>query len=543
MRSLAHARRRNDDGIIAVVAALVICFVIVPLASLAVDIGVQRIATRDVQALADVVALDLARELDGRAYSQLQPNLQTWADTSAARNRGVGRARTVRAELGRVDDSLYTPDNPGAVFVPITSDAGGVPTAVRITASSTVDFAIQGGSGGVTRTAIGRTDSSACFRIGSYALNLDSQKSALLNALVGDALDGNAASLSALSYSGLASSSVSLGDLAAAMHLATPDDLFKLDDLSLHDLFSATATALSSEGGSAADIALLNTLASANLSGLAHIQFRKLVSIDSGAGSALATSINVLDIVAGSAFLANGTNALAVPSISAGVPNVGTVTGSLHVIQAPVLKCGHVGASTPTSQFSLDLNVDVANMTLLGMAATSKVTFHVDLAQATGTLTKIVCGSPEGIDVSVASQLSQLSSTLNVDLKLLGVVVAKVVGNVGTFGPAGTGSVSIRIPPNTYGQPVSSGSGVVLPQMASSNLSVPYAAGLPLGVTVPGIISSVFSSIVAPTVNPLTTNLNTIVNTPVSKLLGLELGGADVFAVRAPSCGDVSLAG
>jgi uncharacterized membrane protein len=546
MRSLVRHRRRDDDGVIAVVTALIMCFVLVPLASFAVDIGVQRVATRDMQAVADVVALDLSRQLDGRTYSQLQPHLQTWASTSAARNVSMGRARTVTAELGIIDESKYTPTNPDAIFVPVTTDAGGVPTAVRVTASARVDFSIHGGSGGVTRTAIGRSDSSACFKIGSYALNLNTQKSTLLNALVGDALDGNAASLSALSYTGLAGSSITLTDLAAAMHLGTTDDLFKLDNLSLNTLFQASATALSTEGGSAASVALLNTLASANLSGLAHIKFSDLVSIDAGAGSALATSVNVLDLVAGSAFLANGTNALAVPSISAGVPNVAGVSASLHIIQAPVLRCGHVGSTQKTSQVTLDMTVNVSNMTLLGMAATSKIVFHVDLAQATGTLTKILCGPPaDGIDVSVASSLSQLSTVLTTSLKLLGVVVANTTGSVSTLAPAATSTVQIRIPPNAYDQPVSSGSGVVLPQMSSGNVTTTATGlgALPLGVTTATISASVYSSIVTPTLNPLTTNLNTNVIAPISKLLGLELAGADVFAVQKPTCNDVSLVG
>jgi uncharacterized membrane protein len=537
MRSWAN-RRRDERGIIAIFVSLVTCFTLIPIAAFAVDIGVQRVARRDMQALADVVALDLGRELDGRTYSQLQPHLQALADKSAARNSSIGRARAVRAELGVVDESKYTPADPGAIFTPITPDAGGIPNAIRVSATTTVDFAIHGGSGSAVRTAIARADSSACFAVGSYALNLDSSKSLLLNWLINDALN-----LSAISYTGLANANISLHRLALAMGLGTTDELLKLKNVSLNSLFSASATALSQDGGEAADVTLLNQLASASFSGLAHIDFSDLVSIDSGSGSALATSLNVLDLVAGSAFLANGTNALSIPSITAGVPNVGSVTASLHVIQAPVVKCGHVGTQVSTSQITLDVNSTLTNVGLLGMTASSTASFHVDVAKATGTLTKIVCGNPEGIDVSVASSLSQLASSLDTDLKLLSVVVAHVDGDVGTLAPAATSTVSIRIPPNSYGQPVSSGSGVVVPQMASGNLSGHVLGTLPLGVTGSSILTSVYSSIVTPTLNPLTTNLNSIVNGPLSKLLGTEFGGADVFAVQKPSCNEVALVG
>jgi uncharacterized membrane protein len=289
----------------------------------------------------------------------------------------------------------------------------------------------------------------------------------------------------------------------------------------------------------------MNTLASASYSGLATFKFTDLIAIDSGAGSALQASINLLDLVAGSAFIANGTNALAIPSITAGVPNVSSVTASLKIIEAPIMKCGHLGSSVHTSQVTLNVHATLSNMTLLSLlTASSTVDFSVSLADATGTLTKIVCGPPDGMDVAVASSLSQLSTHLTVNLKsLLGIAVARVDGNVGTAAPAATNTVSIRIPPNAYNSPVSAGSGVVVPQMASGNLAFTLLGVLPLGTSQASIMSAVNTSIVSAIVNPLTTNLNNVVNGPLSGLLGLELGGADVFAVQKPSCTDVSLEG
>jgi uncharacterized membrane protein len=540
MRLLPAARRRDEQGIVAVVMALIICFTMIPLAALAVDIGVQRVARRDMQALADVVALDVARQLDGRTYSQLQGNLQAWADKSAARNDGIGETRTVVPELGRIDESRYSTTDGEAIFVPITSDSGGIPTAVRVTASATVGFNLAPGTGGATRTAIAQSRSSACIKIGSYAANLDSKKSALLNHLVGDALN-----LSAVSYTGLANANISLLGLATELGVATPQELLDLDNLSLNDLYLASAKALSNEGGEIADITLLNQLASASLSGLAHINVSDLIAMENGSGSALATSLNVLDLVAGSAFLANGTSALSVPSVTAGVPNVGAVSASLHIVQAPVMWCGHVGSSRRTSQVTLDLTVTLANLNILGLAAGSTVHVQVDLAEATGTMTKIQCGpgNPDGVEVSVASSLSQLSTGLDVDLKLLGLAVAHVDGDVGTLAAPANQAVAITVPPRAYDEFVSSGSGVVLPQMSSGNLSIQILGGLPPLVSDASILASVYSSIVLPTLNPLTTNLNSDVIGPVSKLLGLQLGGADVALVRKPSCTDVSLVG
>ncbi|WP_141006782.1 hypothetical protein [Nocardioides humi] len=60
----------------------------------AVDLGMQRVARADMQALADVVALDLARELDGRTVNALVDVLEEKKERSLARNHDmVGSAK------------------------------------------------------------------------------------------------------------------------------------------------------------------------------------------------------------------------------------------------------------------------------------------------------------------------------------------------------------------------------------------------------------------------------------------------------------------
>ena len=192
--------------------------------------------------------------------------------------------------------------------MPITSDAGGIPTAVKVTATGRVGFSFAGGSGGVVRTAVARSQSSACFKLGSWALMLNSQNSPLLNALVGDALN-----VSAISYTGLANADVSLLGLAAELGAGTTDELLALDNLSLNQLYLASAHALQKQGGDTADVTLLNQLASLNLGALPHVRFGDLIALTAGDDAALSTSVNLLDLVATSALVANGTNALTRP--------------------------------------------------------------------------------------------------------------------------------------------------------------------------------------------------------------------------------------
>lgn len=531
-------RPRDERGVMALAIALITCFTLVPIAAYAVDIGMQRVARRDVQAVADLVALDLARQLDGRTYSQLQGNLQALADKSAARNSAGSVAPTVSAQLGRLDDNSWTTSNPDAYFTPVNSDADGIPNAVKVTARTSVNFSIHGGSGGAARTAIGRSQANACFDIGSFALNLNSAKSTLLNSLINDSLN-----LSAISYTGLANADVSLLGLATELGVGTPNELMNLNNLSLNQLFLASAEVLQSEGGEAADIALLNSLATANLSSLPTIKFSDLFQLGSASPSAMDLTVNLLDLVSTAAFVANGTNALAIPTLSAGIPNVAGVSASLKVIQKPEGACGPVGTKLKTSQVDLDVTFTLANVSILTLQAQSTLTLHLSLAEALGTLTSIQCGNPEGFDVSVASALSQATSSLHVDLKLLGLTIATVDLAPGTTAPAATNTVQFRNPPDSYGTAKSTGSGVALSTVTMTSADVVLLGILPLGLTTGGITSALLSTLITPTVNPLITNANAILVGPLADLLGLNLGGADIIPERPIVCNDVKMAG
>src|SRR3546814_9751778 len=72
--------------------------VLVGVCSLAIDIGYQRVAKRDMQAIADIVSMDMARKLDGKTTGQLSGS--TWNDALADSlnrndNSSVGEPLTV----------------------------------------------------------------------------------------------------------------------------------------------------------------------------------------------------------------------------------------------------------------------------------------------------------------------------------------------------------------------------------------------------------------------------------------------------------------
>ena len=549
MRGLTGRRRdRDEHGVVAIAIALITCFTLVPMGAYAVDIGVQRVARRDVQAVADVVALDLARELDGRTWSELQPGMQALANKSVARNSAGSETPIVTVQLGKLDETKWA-SNPSGYFIPITSNAGGVPTALKVTARTSVKFSIHGGDGAVSRSAIARADDEACFRLGSFAARVSTSGS-LLNSLINDSLN-----VTVVGYQGLATSNIQLGDLAAQLGAGTPDELMALNNVSLGTLFTAAAHVLQSNGGSAANITLLNQLASSSFNGVTstHVKMSDLIDVASGSKSALATSINVYDLVATTAFVANGSNFLAIPDIRVGIPGLSSsvVTANLKVIQAPERACGRRGKQKSTSQVTLNLTMALpsTNISLglgLGLLTTaSTFTASVDLAQATGTLTNIVCGpgtTDGGVDVSVAAALAKISTTLHVDIKSLGITAATVDTGSGGSLAANTSSVSIRVPPDTYDTPKSTSSAASFTSVSNITSANVKLLGLNAGL-VGNVVAGVNSGIIQAYVNPLIANLNSLLITPLSQALGLRLGGADVFAVSHPTCGDVSLAG
>jgi len=531
----------------ALAIALITCFTLVPLAAFAVDIGVQRVARRDVQAVADVVALDLARQLDGRTYSVLQPLMQGLADKSLARNGTGAGTVSVSVQLGKLSDGSWSASNPGAYFTAITSNAGGLPSAVKVTASTSVNLNLHGGKGGAVRHAIARSQSSACFRLGSFAARVATSGS-LLNGLLNDSLN-----LTVVGYQGLATSSITLGALATELGVGSPEELMALHNVSLGTLFTAAAHVLQSNGGSSANVTLLNSMASSSFSGVIHTQINMsdLFNLTTGSDSAFATSLNLYDLVATTAFVANGTNFLAIPNLTVGIPGLApsAVTASLKVIQAPERACGSTGATLTTSQVTLNLSVNLPATNIpiaLGLLTTSStLTATVNLAQATGTLTKIQCGpgaTDGGIDVQVASALSKVTTSLHVDIKSLGIPAATVDTGAGSTLLGSTSTVSIHVPPDTYNTPKSTGPPATFSTMNNIISSDVHLLGLSLGL-VGNVVVGINTGIIQAYVNPFIANLNNLLTVPLTQALGLRIAGADVFAVDHPECGDVALAG
>ncbi|GAB2984572.1 pilus assembly protein TadG-related protein [Nocardioides montaniterrae] len=566
--------RRDERGAVAVLAAFVLVIVLA-VAAMVVDLGMQRVARTDMQSLADVVALDLARDLDGRTVAQLQPVVSSDAVASIARNLAtVGTRPTATVELG-------TASSTGA-FVALAS---GSPTAVRVSVGTRVAFAFGGitgkDSGAASRSAMAVASSNACFRLGSFAGALrsgDSAVAGVFEALVGDP-DALGVNLRSVSYQGLLTSYVDLGLLAAQLGAASPQALVDRGDISVQQLLSAGARVLDAQGSSSASV-ILGAIA-AKTSSTATVGLGDILSL--GNGSALGSSVNVIDLVGAAALsagehtqLANQNNLLDTGVVWS-TPHASSGDVGLSVIEPPREGCGAPGTATASTgqvriatDFGFNLPNKVSGFSGLSVGTvadptSTQGTIHVDagLAGANGVLSGVTCGSAVETRVRVDTRL--MTATITLPFRVKGTLSVAGLGlvtvdlqatastSVSTAASTGSTDTAYDVPPHDYTDPQSSpgSNGYVglsppkvsidLAHSSATLLGVPWKIDLgPQGLG--PLVSALTSSVIVTSLAEVTTNINAAV-TPLAKLLGIQLAGADVFGVPTPTCAQPRLAG
>lgn len=610
-------RTRDERGsLLPVMAALFTVLLLI--AAMAVDLGVQRSARRDMQALADIVALDLARLLDGRSAADIRAGaggktpLEDAKSASLARNKDtiIGDdpsactdGACVRAYLVAVDEDGNYSTTGGVPQEVSTTD---VPNGVVVVASTEVGFAFSGlvgvGEGGASRSALGIAQSSACYQLGSYVASISPSSSEVFGDLLKPIL--GASTLSAVGYNGLASAKVSLFDLihAPSIGVGTVDELLAMPSLTVADLFLASAYVLTGQGKIAE--AEVFTLASTSVIAPFVLDFNDILAIDGSSDAVLHTYFNALDLLVGTAFLANGENLLDIQNLQAKLASVGVTNTELKIIEKARRWCtGYSTTGPETSQlkFKSTIKVETDNSPLLQTPKSKlrlidiatgqpnngiSLSLNVDLAGARAVLTSASC-NPDVFDIDVWTNLLTASLTGTayvggeitgtVDLGLLGVVDVKVPVTFGVtvsasaFEPAATEPehVQLSYPPLNYGDYVSVGSGdVVLPDASVTlapgtldiepvSVEVENALGVKVTVQVPqalldGVVNPVIANLLAPTgalvdrfvpiVQPLVDKINDIL-VQLNAALGMNLGGADVYAMEAPTCNAPKLAG
>lgn len=575
----------------AVFTALVMSFVLIGVTAFAVDLGMQRVVRRDMQALADIVAMDLAREINGRTKMQLaqtagdMSNATSAVRASVARNAGtLGEDLVVDVAWGSYANGVWDP----------TADP---PSAVKVTASSSVDFSFMEGSGGATRTAYASASSTACYRLGSFVASIDSADSTVLgplNHLLG-------VNLGLVSYQGLAKADVTLGQLAARPSIGTPEQLLT-GTVQYRTLLQAMLDVLTEENKPANHVAIqaLGVLINAT-SSTPSLKLGDVLHVAPSDVAALETDLNILDII-GSARVATGQHFIDIPKLHAGVAGLGNhISGAIQLISAAELACGK--PNTPetvakNSQLKGTLGIDFFNLPSLNLGvatlqtAKGDGTIEVNIGEGTGQLVsppEVYCGAgtavdPHAYDVEVSTNLASYRLNMNLtvegDLKIsvledlgladlldniLGGILGSIFGNpnkktdleiklslsVGTGGAPGESVAHLKMPPNDK-TPVRTGSDVrlhldsLVPTITSIKVGGASVDNIPLmkpltDLVINGLVGA-NAHFLTKTVEPLLENLEGLLIEPVAKMVGLRFGGADVYAAGV-KCGSPQLTG
>jgi len=510
-------------------------------AALAIDIGSLAQDARQDQKVADLAALDAVR--GGPA------TYQALAEASAVRN---GFPTTT---AGYSVTALEGVKVNGAC----QATAGAGTACVTVTSPYTNKFPFVTGRASVTRAGVASNKAFGGFTIGSSLETFDTSRSAILDRFMGRILKGSNISTGLVSWSGLASSNVTLEALrsnlvSAAVSAGSVTGLMNAN-VTLNQLMTAAASALTAQGPTgAAQAAILNTLKlQVTSTTLASFKLGDFMTVASGADNmALGSTLNVFQLVTAAAQVANGNNFVDVSDVGITVPGVSTSKASLQVIEPPKFYFGPVGAGRSTAQISLtvtpNLDMPITVAGLVGARVKNDLPIKMTGAGAMGTLKAANCGTTSGITVTVdpsafsgsaATTLRVHSTVLGSDVPVLDIPTTSVVPTT----DGGATDLSFTYPtefPPPLGTETSKHAGS---QPVGLSGLMTFTPGTP--VVLNAVAAPLVGSIVSATMtalSPLVGQVDDRVLTPLLKALGTDIGSADVTAISL-QCNTPTLSG
>ncbi|MBN2701788.1 MAG: TadG family pilus assembly protein [Methylohalobius sp. ZOD2] len=551
---------RHQRGVIGIWGALTLGLAVL-FTVLSVDTGRIMMEQRRLQKIADVAALDAASQT-GACGDGTHAPAQAAAQASADRN-DLGPDGTLEVMLG---DILTNADGV-RTFQATDPD---IAMAVQVTAGNSVPASlVAGGIFGETvnlrASAVARRQALAGFSGGSLLASMNSEDSALLNALLGGVLGSNV-NLELVSYNGIANiQKLTLADLVnATAGVGTVNELLDAD-LSLNQWLQIYADAVNASGvADATVIAATQTLANAAVSNLSA-NFGDILAVTApNQEEAANASINLLDLITTTALVANGQNALSLPlnvSLPGELLNVQT---TLEVIEPPQIVIGPPGRDedgnwrtqmhtaqirllTPV-QSTIDLNV----AGLAGVRAEVDLALQLNVAQGSAWLEKIQCrrignggsvatiGAQPGIaSLNLVRAVDPTSPGARIDvsaiLLLTRVSVATVMVNV-DLPLQNSDSTQLQFEVDTFDeenilpmtQRASSGIGDSLGNALGSGDNLNIDVKLLGAISLPLLDTLIADALLGQLLAPLLNQLGTTTLDPLLRLLGIELGSLDV---------------
>ncbi|MGH9185603.1 MAG: pilus assembly protein TadG-related protein, partial [Acidimicrobiales bacterium] len=343
-----HRHRARERGTVIPLVAISLT-VLMTFTALAVDLGRVSLERRDLQAVADTVALDMSRLITGEAASAIYG--PAWdAALLASRERNhfpPGESRTMTATLG--------------CYVQLTDAFDStcpIPDSVQVVAGDSISYVLRPGTNATSRQAIASRDDSreAYFQIGSFLAALDPTA----DTAIGQILESLIPGATVLSYEGLLNASVTLEALGLNMPVTalSPDELLATE-ISMYDLVLASLRALEAGGGDTAAVDVLEGLL-ATAPTVPEIRLGDVLGIDATGGTpAGSIELDVLQLLTSSVLFIDGEHAISIPGTTLGIPGVGTVDVALTVIEHAQLGGPEDGASATTGQVKLTIQPQI----------------------------------------------------------------------------------------------------------------------------------------------------------------------------------------
>lgn len=560
-RRLAVDRRGNLATMTALTAPVALA-----LAAIAVDSGALYLQKRDTQLLADLAAITAAAHIgnaEAAAMATLEDNgirnivlIRTGSapdiDTSAAADAtflSVIRGRYAPSPSVSVADRFKAGEQPfNAVRVSLRKK-GSMHFGARIMAPPTIGT-----------TAIASARAEAAFSVGSRLASLNG---GVLNALL-SGLTGSSISLSVMDYDALLDGNVQLFGLldAFATELNITAGTYA-DVMNAEAKVGKLAAAMARiDGvGNAAKIALNKLARDASGTPAAKVRLSRVLDIGSAANlpignppAGFGAMVGLLDLLAGSAVMANGQHQLAL-DLGASVPGLLAAKLDLAVGEppqfAPWFKVGETGAVVRTAQTRLLLTATVGGPG--GVAGTSlKLPIYGEVAFAEAKLTGVSCptGRPDSMEVAIAARpgvaelrIAETSAATLSDFRNgpaftpARIVQAPLVAVTGQarVAVANTASTTLRFNRQAIDARTAK---TVSTRNFTQSLTQSLLGDLHLNVQVLGLglgIPSNLTSTVASSLGAATSPIDAVLNNLLT-LLGVRVGEADV-RVHGATCG------
>ncbi|WP_280813787.1 TadG family pilus assembly protein [Variovorax sp. TBS-050B] len=418
-RPAARGRMRGSVVVNAIIAVSLVLIVLI-----GTQVGYMFYVKRELQKTADLAALSGAQAV--------QPASCTDASAAAVAN----AAQNMPALLAPVSAAEVQCGHwdPAAHPAPLhfgTPSAGQYLNAVRVTLTRTAPLLLPALPGNPAfaisvEALAAKRQPLASLSIRSTLATVDTQRSVLLNALVGGMLGGSL-SLSAGGWQGLVDSRIRLLDFLDQLKLDLGISTAGYDGVLGTDVNAGvllqSMIKVMERGGATANVAVqaLQQIALAAQASPVALKLGELLDVATGTDTAgLQTDLQLFDLVQGVVQLANGKNALAA-DIPVSLPGIAGVTAKVRAIEPPQVSAVGNPALIDPSQGVSDPNriyVRTAQVRLL---------LSVNLSG----LSNVVSNLLSAVTAAISPLINFLESVATLNL---GTIVSDLVGTIACGG-------------------------------------------------------------------------------------------------------------